>query len=608
MSFSAGFAQGFANTFVGNLKDRQERIQGLVDQGISSAKAVAPRYMQAQGEYKNVLEIGDMLKTRYNVTDEEFVALAQGTDITQLYKSIVQEDTQRTAAGRSGISKEDFINVIDMPETVLPENMTREQAIAQIMGLQAAALEKEADPKSEGAQTRARGTSLAEFLGYNPNLSAEKQLETMKIMGYDVSDLEYFQSTQGLKQKVVPGVTRTRDVLFDDIDYDKNSYDGTQRKFNSMLATRLAGEDISNPDIFRTTSGIAADDKQAMRDNALEASMAMAKLELNIVNSGAGIGLIGPAARRNLLEGIFSQIDGGTAGIQELQTLMQNIDNGTAIEAITSIYNEKGRFTAEDYDAIIKGVKVKARSGVAEGLTDDDMGLPTGPVPSLEAGPEAAGPEAAEPEAAEPEAEEPDSDIAALKDRIDAETDPTIKRALQNELKQMQASVDAAGEVRETGAAATAQLNIDNAEKRAAAVSNITYSDWKKLTRQERKERGLPIRKIDAAYTDPDAWLPEVEKTTDTLMERPKRSMADEDFNSASQFIADNSNTILDHLKNDGITAESSKEDIKKSLNAFYQANQDDPSIGNYIANADILDIDRIADVFKLTLKNLEEE
>ena len=528
MSFSAGFAQGFANTFVSSLKDRQERIQGLVDQGISSAKAVAPRYMQAQGEYKNVLEIGDMLKTSYNVTDEEFVALAQGTDITKLYQSITKENQERINAGRSGISKEDFINVIDMPETVLPENMTREQAIAQIMGLQAAALEKEPDPNSEGAQIRARGVSLAEFLGYNPNLSAKKQLETMKIMGYDVSDLEYFQATQGLKQEVVPGVTRTRDVLFDDIDYDKNSYDGTQRKFNSMLATRLAGEDISNPDIFRTTSGIAADDKQAMRDNALEASMAMAKLELNIVNSGAGLGLIGPAARRNLLEGIFSQIDGGTAGIQELQTLMQNIDNGTAIEAITSIYNEKGRFTAEDYDAIIKGVKVKADSGAEKGLTDDDMGLPTGPVPPLEA---------AEPK--EEPKEEPDSDIAELKAQIDAETDPIIKRALQNELKQMQASVD---------------------------------------------------------------------DTKDAFVERPEPSMAEKAYTSAAQFIADNSNTILDHLKNDGITEESSKEDIKKSLNAFYQANQDDPSIGDYIANADILDIDRIADVFKLTLKNLEEE
>lgn len=102
----------------------------------------------------------------------------------------------------------------------------------------------------------------------------------------------------------------------------------------------------------------------------------------------------------------------------------------------------------------------------------------------------------------------------------------------------------------------------------------------------------------------------EVEKTTDALVERPEPepSMAEKEYTSAAQFIADNSNTILDHLENDGITGGSSKEDIKKSLNAFYQANQDDPSIGDYIANADILDIDRIADVFKLTLKNLEEE
>ena len=603
MSFAAGFATSFANTFVGNLKDRQERIQALVDDGIASAKAVAPRYMQAQGEYKNILEIGDMLKTRYNVTDEEFVALAQGTDITKLYSSIVQEDTQRTAAGRAGINKEDFINVIDMPDTVLPENVTREQAIAQIMGLQTAALEKEADPKSEGAQVRARGTSLSEFLGYNPNLSAEKQLETMKIMGYDVSDLEYFQATQGLKQEVVPGVTRTRDVLFDDIDYDKSSYEGTRRKFNSMFATRLAGEDISNPDTFRTTTGIAQEDKQAMRDNALEASMAMAKLELDIVNSGAGLGLIGPAARRNLLEGIFSQIDNGTAGVQEIQTLIQNIENGTAMGVINSIYNEKGLFTAEDYEAIIKGVKVKPRGEVVVGLTDDDTSLPNAPVVGLTDDDMGLPSVPVEPEAVEPETE-----IEKLQAQIDAEQDPIIKRALQNELNQMKSEVVDDGSVIETGAAATAQLNIDNAEKRAAAVSNITYSDWEKLTRQERKDRGLPIRKIDAAYTDPDAWLPEVEKTTDILAEGPEPSMAEKEYTSAAQFIADNQSSILEHLENDGITEESSKEDIKKSLNAFYRANQDDPSIGNYIANAPILDIDRMADVFKLTLKNLEEE
>lgn len=429
MSFAAGFMKGFSETVVSDIEKSRERIQDLVDAGISTAKAVAPRYAQSQAEFKNVLEIGDMLKTRYNVSDEEFVALTQGTDITQLYDSIVKEDARRIAAGRSSVRKEDFINVIDMPDTVLPENMTREQAVAQIMGLKAAALDKEPDPKSEAAQTRSGAVALSEFLGLNPKLSAEKQLEAMKVMGYDIADLEYYQATQGMKQTVVPGVTRTRDVLFDDIDYDKGSYDSTQRKFNSMLATRLAGADISNEDIFRTTTGIAVDDKQLMRDNALEASMSMAKLELEIVNSGAGLGLIGPAARRNLLEGIFSQIDGGTAGVEELQTLMKNIQNGTAIETIKSIYNDKGRFTAEDYQAIINGAM---------------------PKPEPEAGPKKAEPEAEQTDAmltdaeqvdtVTPEPEAEDDEVTTLQTKIDAEEDPAVKRALENELKQVQAA------------------------------------------------------------------------------------------------------------------------------------------------------------------------
>ena len=528
MSFAAGFAKGFADTFVGRLEDRKDRIQDLVDQGISSAKAVAPRYMQAQGEYSNILEIGDMLKERYNVTDEEFVALAQGTDITQLYKSIVQEDTQRTTAGRSGVTKDDFISVIDMPDSVLPENTTREQAIAQIMGLQGAALGQEGDPNSEGAQIRARGKGLSEFLGFNPQLSAERQLEAMKIMGIDISDLEYFQATQGLKQDVVPGVTRTRDVLFDDIDYDNNSYDGTQRKFNSMLATRLAGADISNPDVFRTTTGIAGDDKQTMRDNALEASMAMAKLELNIVNSGAGLGLIGPAARRNLLEGIFSQIDGGTAGVQELQTLMQNIENGTAIDTITTIFNEKGRFTAEDYDAIIKGVTV---GGPAS--EDPDVTLPIVNEVDTQT-------EEAMPVVEDTVEQEIDTEATPLQQRIDAEEDPVVKRALQNELNQM----------------------------------------------QQEEETSM----------------------SGGLGEPPEGSMAEQEQASTVVFIQDNDQRILDELEKQGLTAESSKEEVKQALTDFYRANQDDPSIGDYIANASIQDIDMIADVFMLTLKNLEEE
>ena len=596
MSFAAGFAKGFANTFVSNLKDRRERIQDLVDQGIASAKAVAPRYAQATAEYKNILEIGDIMKTRYNVSDEEFVALAQGTDITKLYSSIINEDAARTAAGRSGVSKQDFINVVDMPEAVLPENTTREQAIAQIMGLQSVLLEKEEDPKSEAAKTRTGAASLGEFLGYNPNLSAEKQLETMKIMGYDVSDLEYFQATQGTKQKVIPGVTRTRDVVFDDIDYDKNSYDGTQRKFNSMIATRLAGADISDPDIFRTTTGIQTDDKTVMRDNALEASMSMAKLELEIINSGAGLGLIGPAARRNLLEGIFSQIDGGTAGVQEIQTLMTNIENGNAIAAINAIYNEKGRFTAEDYQSIINGVVPETSTVVISSqqpsvdeqteaaLTDDDMGLPTGPV-TLDQQPEVA---AVAPTAPVVE----DTEVEELKSKIEAETDPVVQQALENELKQIQAEAEkppAIGSAREV-----AKRNLENKERMREAMASVTKEQWDEMSRNERRDAGLPVRSLDMWFAGSDAFKGEGGFQEETPAE----------LKTTADFLTEYNSSILDFLREDGMTAEDDEEEFKYALAAWFDENANRLDIPAMTSD---VDLDMLAKLYKTVLTNLNQ-
>ena len=596
MSFAAGFAKGFADTLSTDINNARERINTLVDNGIATAKAIAPRYAQATAEYKNILEIGDIMKTRYNVSDEEFVALAQGTDITELYKSILNEDANRTATGRSGVTKQDFINVVDMPQAVLPENTTREMAIAQIMGLQSVLLDKEDDPKSEAAKTRTGAASLAEFLGLNPKLSAEKQLETMKVMGYDVSDLEYFQATQGIKQKVIPGVTRTRDVVFDDIDYDKNSYDGTQRKFNSMIATRLAGADISDPDIFRTTTGIKSDDKTVMRDNALEASMSMAKLELEIINSGAGLGLIGPAARRNLLEGIFSQIDGGTAGVQELQTLMTNVENGNAIAAINAIYNEKGRFTAEDYQAIINGVVPETSTVVTSSeqptveeqteaaLTEDDMGLPTGPVTFDEQ------PDVASVAPTPPVVE--DEEVEELKSKIEAETDPVVQQALENELKQIQAEAEkppAIGSAREV-----AKRNLESKDRMREAMASVTKEQWNEMSREERRDAGLPVRPLDMWFAGSDAFKGAGGFEEETPAE----------LKTTADFLTEYNSDIIAFLREDGLTGEEDEEEFKYALAAWFDENSNRLDIPAMTSDANL---DTIAQIYKTVLTNLNQ-
>tara|TARA_R100001463_G_scaffold55332_4_gene106803 strand:+ start:169 stop:2007 length:1839 start_codon:yes stop_codon:yes gene_type:complete len=612
MSFSAGFAKGFTNTIIEGIEGAKERMQDLVDQGIASAKAVAPRYAQATAEYKNILEIGDMMKTKYNVTDDEFVALTQGTDITQLYKNIITEDANRIASGRSSVRKEDFINVIDMPKEALPKYTTRDQAIARIMGIQSLMLDKEEDPKSEAAQTRTGAASLAEFLGLNPKMSAEKQLETMKVMGYDVSDLEYFQSTQGMKQKVIPGVTRTRDILFDDIDYDKGSYDSTQRKFNSMFATRLAGADISNPDIFRTTTGIEPDNKQVMRDNALEASMAMSKLELEIVNSGSGLGLIGPAARRNLLEGIFSQIDGGTAGVAELQSLMSNVENGKAIAAINSIYNEKGRFSAEDYAFIINGVVPEVKETSSEKIIDsepvveqtkdifkggrsssgsfDEVSEVTDAEKILDEVLEEPEIEVLSESPVAPEVE--DKEVEELQSKIKAETDAVVKNALKKELEQIQAEAEQPPAI--ASARAVAKRNLENQASMREAMASISKADWKELSRKERKDAGLPVRNLDMWFAGSDAFMNEVDSEADEPGE----------IKTTRNFIDAYNNDIISFLREDGFTGEEEEEEFKFALAAWFEENSgnlDIPtmSYGN--------DIDLMAKIYKQVISNIRQ-
>lgn len=583
MSFSAGFAQGFSKTFISNLESRRERIDDLVDKGIASAKAVAPRYMQAQGEYKNVLNIGDTLKNVYGVSDQEFVALAQGTDVTQLYKTIQQENQNRIAAGRGALNKEDFINIVEMPDSVIPEGVTREQAIAQIMGLQGQALAKEDDPKSEGARNRAGGAGIAEFLAFNPKLSAEDQLKAMKIMGYNVSDLEYFQSTSGLKQQVIPGVTRTRDVLFNDIDYDKSTYDNTQRTYNSRFATRLAGADISDVDVFRTTTGIPTDDKQAMRDNAMQGSMAMAQLELGIVNSGLGLGLIGPAARRNLLEGIFSEIDSGRRGVAQLETLMKNINSGKAVDAIAFIFEEKGRFTAEDYQSIISGVSVAEEEKSTEALRPTVKEQTDSALPPVEETPETT----------------EDSEVAALESQIVAEEDPFVKRALQNELNQK--LLEDSGEqpeIKYPNARTTAQSNLDNRELMRESMAVVTKEEWKEMSREERREAGLPVRPLDMRFAG------------DSYFKGNEQQGSEESSSKAAlnptEFIVEFGQDIITDLTEMGITAEDDPEEFKLALADWFGENEG--KLGGFSLAGSSVNINMLADVFKITLENLDKK
>ena len=503
-NFGAAFAQAFTTTLAEGIDKRKDRRDKLIDLSVESAKRMAPKYAAAQNDYKSVLDIGDRLKSEYGVTDAEFVALTQETDIQKFFQTVVAQDATRQAIGRNKLNKQDFMSAFKLPDNVIPEGMSREQAVAQILGLQTAKLKEEGDPKSEGAQDRSWRGAIGNFMVSNPKLSAEEAIQGMKVMGYDVNDMS---SYTGIKQDISSGVTRNREILFNDIGYDNNTYGQTQRLYNSRLATKLSGgSDLSDPDTFRASAvdlDVAGKETlAAKRDMALDGSMAFAKLELGIINSGLGLGLIGSSQRRIIMEGLFSAVDDGQAGQAEVETLMERIESGEAVEAITALYQEKGlNFTRDDYEAIISGEEPVADAGAAAadaGAAAADAGAETG----------------AETDAAAAQTDKIISDssplvvdespiiqgdpksVEELKVEIGNQTDPVLKKILENELKVIEEE-EARPSIQGTGARATAQTNIDTMERMRQAASNITFEEYKKMSRRELREAGLGDRPMD---------------------------------------------------------------------------------------------------------------
>lgn len=569
MSFATGFVKGFADTLKEGIDKRTERMDALLDQGISNAKAAAPGYRETQGELKNILQIGDSLKRDYNITDEEFVALAQATDITNVYAGILKEAEIRKSRGGK-IRKSDILSAINIPENALPESMSREQAIAQMLGLQGASLAEEDDPNSEGAQTRSLGKGLARMLALNPKLTAEERLKTMKVMGVDVSDLQYYMSTQGVKQTAVPGVTRTRDVMFEDLDYDKDSHAKTQRKYNSMIATRLAGADISQPEVFTSVGGIDVEDKTVMRASALNASMSMAKLELDLVNSGSSFGLIGLAARRDLLDGIYNSLDGGKDGVEEIASLMQNISNGKALEVIMSIYNSKGSFTKEDYQSIIDGVIPEGIVEKVDDITVTKRADDVSPLP---------------PDEEIKVTELPPLNDASIKKDLKEKT--VVDTLIDNEDKTQEVTSAVPDNIIEyPDAGSRARETLDNKESLREAMADYTKDEWKSMSRSERKEAGLPVRGIDLAFAGGDAFKG-----------APKEDKVEEKQPSTVGFLMDNQVDILRYLEANGLTGEETEEDFKLAIADWFSDNSNRPEI---VASAGSTDLDQLAKIFKI--------
>ena len=113
-----------------------------------------------------------------------------------------------------------------------------------------------------------------------------------------------------------------------------------------------------------------------------------------------------------------------------------------------------------------------------------------------------------------------------------------------------------------SAAAETAQLNIDNQKTMAEAMATVTREEWDEMSRAERKEKGLPVRRLDIAYAGKDNFKKIEKERVETIQERAAEFLGDvtvvklqEDIESGTlteldlQILVDHGDEIIDFIK-----------------------------------------------------------
>ena len=535
----AGFFAGFGEQLSSSIEKRQDRLDVLIKENLANARLAKRDYAKRKGLSDQIIKSTQAIKDSYGLSDAQALSLteAYGEDLPRLQATLDAKNNELKSNLGVAYTADDVMSYVKTANTLnLPEGMTLQQGVERLMGLNYQELAKEANPKSEGSKTR---SFIRAAFAFDPQLQAAEQMQNIKGPGgLSYAQLLEMQEAGFAPDDVFGDVTRSGGVSYD---YTATTAKTTRNDYSRLLSTKVFnGADLTDPvqyDTYLTTN--ADTDAAALKASVLGAGTALARLEKDIVLANRGKDLSMNAFRKAILDDIYDRVDSA----EELDTLRESVANGTALKIIQST---NGKLTDDDIDAIIAGTINEE---------DDTTDVSTSGTPSFrDRRDDLASATPPEPEAVEPEAVEPS---------LPEDLDPEIIRMIKED-----ADEEPEEDASETGAAATAALNIENAEKRAASVANITYSDWKKLTRQQRKDQGYPVRNIDGLYTDPDAWKPEPEDTSG----ESKPVLKTTDF--VGKYGAE-----ISAFLNDNETDFTDKEDIKSTLAAWFSDNAENPEI-----------------------------
>jgi len=380
-AFAAGFSKGFGTELSEGIKERRKEQNKYVDNMMDTAKAWQPKFLKANADVDADLELMKVMNTEFNISEAEFVALAQNYDMNDIYSKSVEarEAFKKVGLDPNAVNRDTLLTGLSLPKDFsLPEGMTATDAMRQIHMGYAKNLAADPSNKSDAHQQNSFAKAVAGVLMLDPRSSAEKIANQMQVMGTSVEDITMFAAQGGVKGKPLDNVTRTGAFVLPNTDYTSDSFNTTLNSSRASLYRTML--DLTDPEA--TFADLAPDSLTRLRSkdnnkNIQDTELAtfiesgagkFGQLEKQLINKGMSIGFNTRGMRDMALSAVRAEIN----TIDELGNFSEAVKSGKAVELILESVRETGEVTMETIEAIL-GSEVTEREGDVPTVPGEDV-------------------------------------------------------------------------------------------------------------------------------------------------------------------------------------------------------------------------------------------
>ena len=350
-AYGAGFAKGFGTDFAGRIDERKKLQEKYADLMIDSAKAKAPKYAAQTAAYKSTVNQAKQLKDEFGFTDAEIVGIASKYDINKIYTDLFNQKAAAIQAGSVlGFDKGIVLNTLNLPaEASLPEGMSMEDGLRQVILNTQKNLDDSNNPQSEVSRRSAFGKAMANLLSLNPRASAEDQIKSMQIAGFSAEELMAWSPEAG-RGDMFPEVT-AGPLSLPGQDYKATDYESRKGQVRRDLARQFKLFNETTGDIDATMGAVFKDSGSTAIEVAQDiegASILFADLDKKIAFKGYGAGFGDKSQRSNVLDKLRRLINTP----EELAALVKLESSGKITQMIL---DTNGTFDEDDIVALLTG-------------------------------------------------------------------------------------------------------------------------------------------------------------------------------------------------------------------------------------------------------------